>query len=248
VLKEPDKSWTSVDGVVAIATASAAFVALLVGLAALFATELRERVGLRPDLELEFNSGPPDAVRVMTRVLNAITSAVIGWLPTYYFRLRVKNNGRARADNVQVTVVGLQKYHAGSQEYVDEDSTLPLNLTWSNVGGTTVPSINRGMIRHCDLCHVQQSWPDIQLDQTDWPLLFRLNTEVTPNPISEDNIPPTLKAAGRYRLVVVVSADNAPPHFHNVTIDFSGQWSDDRLGMFDEVTIAVTSSSVGHEM
>jgi hypothetical protein len=249
VVKEPEKQWLSVDGVTAVGTLAAVVAALGVGLIGLFATELRERSGLRPDLVAQFDRQPPDAVRTMTGARDRISRALVAWFPTYYFRLRIKNDGRVRADNVQVMAVKLQRYEPDKRRYVDDDSTLPLNLTWSSVGGTTIPSINRGMIRHCDLCHTQQQWPDMPIDQTDWPLLFRLNTEVMPNPVGQDNIPPTMKRPGRYRLTIVVSADNASPRYQDVIINFSGRWSDDQTRMFDEeIVIAVEPSSAMNKL
>jgi hypothetical protein len=68
--------------------------------------------------------------------------------------------------------------------------------------------------------------------------LFKLNTEVDPNPVGKDKFPPNMKRPGRYQLTIAVVADNAKPRQQDIEIRFSG-WEADQARMFKQGLVVV---------
>jgi hypothetical protein len=234
---QPEKSWNSVDGVIALGTLGAVVVALVVGVLGILRPEFRSLVGLRPKLRAELMMAPPDAHRIVSIAMTADRKKKAE-IPTYYFRLRITNGGRVRADNVQVMAMTLRRFDNAAGHWIEEATFFPLYLTWSNIGGTTAPTIAQGMYRHCDLCHVQEWWTTATLGKRQWPPLFKLNTEVDPNPVGKDKFPPNMKRPGRYQLTIAVVADNAKPRQQDIEIRFSG-WEADQARMFKQGLVVV---------
>jgi hypothetical protein len=63
----------------------------------------------RPVLDVTLDLQPPDALLIQTEVRQPKTLRLLGYVPTYYYRLRVANNGNASARDVEVRLLHLRK-------------------------------------------------------------------------------------------------------------------------------------------
>jgi hypothetical protein len=104
------------------------------------APELKARVTLEPPhchrTEMAF---PPSPQR---------------WL-CFYLRIEVENTGRTRAELVEIRVAKIHPKGA-SGNFIEHKPFLPMNLTWSHVGGAVMDGISPGLARHCDLGYILQ--------------------------------------------------------------------------------------------
>jgi hypothetical protein len=149
---------------------------------------------------------------------------------THYFRLRVRNTGRGRAEMVEVFALELTRQQEnGSFRKVDK--FLPQNLLWTHINQTHYPVLSRGMEKNCDLGFIQdparRSAEDSRLlgignreASFDFSLqvpTFTLNHVIT---------------AGTYRLSLAVAAANSKtPVLFTLEMVFSGNWFDDHQQM-----------------
>ncbi len=131
-------------------------------------------------------------------------------VPSYYFILRISNDGRGRAEKVEVQLADIQKKNP-SGDFVSQPNVPWMNLKWSHTGTTVVEGISPGMKRDCDLGFVREPQNNTATD-------FELETEV--KPLSGDHILKT----GVYRVHLKVAAGNAQPTVTIVEINHTGQW------------------------
>ncbi len=184
----------------------------------------------KPDLDVTIDLKPPDSILIQTQVSNPQTGRLLGYLPTFYYRLRVNNRGNACASEIEVRLLELRKRDAAGH-FVPEQSFLPLNLTWSHVGRVVLPSIHSGLFHNCDLLHIvennalgRSAYPD--------PTQFMFNTQVQPTPVGP-GVWPTLKPVGVYELDLVAYGANADPVRRTFTIDYRG-WFPSEVDMFSK--------------
>ena len=210
----------------AIGTVLAAVAAVVFGVGG---HELRA-VFFKPVLKVSIELKAPDSILIQTQVTNPMTGQLLGYLPTFYYRLRIVNTGNATAREIEVRVLDLRRRNP-TGHFVTDPSFLPLNLTWSHVGGVVLPSIHSGLFHNCDLLHVvennglsQSAYPD--------PTQFMFNTQVQPTPVGP-GVWPTLKPVGVYELDVVAYAANADPVRTTLTIDYRG-WFANEGDMFSK--------------
>ncbi len=125
---------------------------------------------------------------------------------SYFCRLRVENGGRAEAQDVEIQLMRLWQEDAQGK-LTEVTEFIPLNLKWAYIGRITLPKLQPGLSRHCDLCHT--------LRFPDGTLKIILDTDWIPNPLASGTYP-TIKDAGVYVIDAAVAADNAtllrPPH------------------------------------
>jgi hypothetical protein len=150
----------------------------------------------------------------------------------YYFRLRVTNTGRRRAEDVEVYAAQVEKEHELG-DYTTISDFPPMDLKWS-LFGCPFLSISPGISRHCDLGYValpalngpKSILPDMVLRAGG--VEFELEIEVKPNRGTYQ------LAAGTYRITVIVAAANVMPTTHQFQIIHTGQWHDDEGDMLDK--------------
>lgn len=140
----------------------------------------------------------------------------------YYYRMRIGNNGRGRATDVEVRILALRRQVDGV--YVGDEDFRPLNLKWSHSTMTVSPGIGAGLDRHCDLCHVWKNDGEEPLVEFD--------TEVEPSEV-RPNVWPTRKPPGDYELDLVVIATEARALHRTLGIQFV-KWHDDTNAMFSQ--------------
>lgn len=143
----------------------------------------------------------------------------------FYARMKVWNlcgASAASARNVQVQAVRLEVCESGS--FNDDPSFMPLNLKWSHTGAINHSVIHPSLFRHCDVCHLIQG-------ENGFPVQLELDIEVRPNRIAED-VWPTVKGSGLYRLHLVIVADDIKPLRKALEIRVPEKWNDDEAAMF----------------
>ncbi len=212
------------------ASAFATFCAVLV---ALFREEIR-KWWYRPVLTARIRLAPPDCHKTQL-VTNNPLAPLAQRGDCYYFRIWVQNEGRQRAEKVQVFVSRLQKKHADGF-FKDVDSFLPMNLRWSHSSPPEIfaEGISPEMGRHCDFGHIIEPTFRDQLMQPVPPqfvkgkTILELDLEVQPNTLSH------LILEGDYRLYVKVAAANSVPTEKCWEVNVTGKWFTDESKMFSE--------------
>src|SRR5713101_7202910 len=56
----------------------------------------------KPELEVTIALKAPDSILIQTHVSSQLTGQLLGYLPTFYYRLRIGNKGNATAREVEV--------------------------------------------------------------------------------------------------------------------------------------------------
>jgi len=212
---------TAVGAIAMVLGALATFLAVVTALAIAIWGDRLESLAVRPKLTLSISMQAPDCVRIQTTAPGVLMAGKILAYLSYYFRLSVGNDGSAAANNVEVRAIALSRLNPGTGQYENDLTFMPLNLTWSNVGGTVIAKIDAQLPKHCDLAHVDKPSQ----------AYLQLCTEVVPNQVAP-NVWPTIKPAGDYRLRIAATADNSKPVYRALHIAFRGTWYANESDMF----------------
>jgi hypothetical protein len=202
----------------AVGTLLAAFAA--VGIA-LWGPWLASRF-FKPRLKVDIKMARPDCIRIQTR------TGPESWVNSYYFRLRITNEGNREAVNVEARLRKLWIVYADGALREDRDF-VPLNLTWANTDQLSAADQIRQRIqprldKHCNLLrtlHEDEAHP-----------VFEFCTEVTPNQIVPGEWY-TKKRPNNYQVDIAVSANNAKVVYKRLLIRFSN-WIEDEDQMYRE--------------
>lgn len=216
------------------AGASATFLAVLV---ALF-REPFVRWRRRPILDIKGVMGPPHSHKIPLTYLFQLTSQTFGEVASFHFRLWIENEGKTRAEQVQVLAARLSRRTDNGSFKVDNDF-LPMNLKWSHSHEIYLQGISPRMGRHCDLGHViepsqragfKEDLPGVATTNT----IFTLALEAAPTSLTH------LLKQGIYRLELRVASANGTPVTKVLEIVHSGNWYDDEEKMFrDGISVRV---------
>lgn len=144
----------------------------------------------------------------------------------YYYRLKIYNDGRGPAKQVEVFASSLLKKNENNNFEV-VSSFIPMNLRWSHFEGWFAPAILPKMYRHCNLGKTPhpQKHPEIWGRWT----VFFLTLHVIPNNGGE-RVPP-----GLYRLGLKVAAENIKkPIEATLEINNSGEWYEEEEEMLEK--------------
>lgn len=204
---------------------------------ALFKDEVTKR-WRRPKLFVTAELRPPHChmttlgpYQVQRTALTTVVTAC------YYLRLWIENNGRSRADRVQVFVARVQRKIADGT-FSDVSSFLPMNLRWSHGlpdGGVEIyaDGISPKMGKHCDLARIidpvnrkdfGEDIPGLSAEST----VLALELEVRPNTGAH------LLRPGQYRIEIHLAAANCVPSINTIEMTVTGKWSKDEGWMFRE--------------
>jgi hypothetical protein len=216
-----------------IATFTAALVALF--------KEDFVKLWRRPKLTLRLLLQLPDSSPVATVVSWREVTTVTWTGNVYYFRFWFENTGTWPAERVQVNLRSIRN-RPGDGKLGTARQFLPMNLRWANFPfdkPVLFETLNPKMGKHCDLGSVS---PPANKSEKPLPGMkdgestFNLATEVFPNDNSQ-RLPP-----GKYRLEILVAAQNVRPKAFNVDVDWSGKFEDSVERMFSD-SIAVRISN-----
>jgi hypothetical protein len=225
--------------VTAIATAAAVVMALFI---AIFQDWLRS-LCVRPKLSIDFRFAPPDCMKTQWQfrpdqpVLSVTTGPYYGdsGIPrstadVYYFRIRVTNSGRRKAEMVEVFATELRKQQADGETFERVEAFVPMNLVWSYDRSVFWDIISPGVSKHCDLAHIND--PGAQEWLTDQQRKF---LGISPQATSPKLILDTYARAdafsheletGKYQIDIEVTASNAKSTRETVEIAISLTLSD----------------------
>ena len=152
------------------------------------------------------------------------------YLPCYFFRVAVSNEGNTAAREVEVDAVSLQRKRAdGSFELVRRFT--PMNLMWAHEHRVYQHRLSPRMSKFCDIGHIIVPWERFKLGH-DLPhvppdkCIFAFDLQV------ESNMKGHLVEPGIYRLTLQIAAENCAPKEQTVELDFPGQWYDAENEMF----------------
>lgn len=183
---------------------------------------------IRPDLKLSIELANPDCHKTRINYPGAESG------DCYYFRFWVYNQGTVSASNVQVYAKELLCLNADGTEAGHHPRFLPMNFFWaykSNVTGKRSvfsSNISKSMGRHCDFCHIVNGYScgnGAQCDPNDNVLLLDLEFD--------GEVGNCILIPGRYRLTLLVAADNYSPVAYAVDFSYNGMWSHDESVMFN---------------
>ena len=155
----------------------------------------------------------------------------------YYLRLWIKNEGKTRAEQVQVFASNLFRRNADGQ-FARIESFMPMNLRWAHCQQRGPPEIfaagiSPNMGRHCDRARVvdpehQESLGEKLPNVPAGNAMLALELEITPNTNSH------LIGPGTYRLELMIAAANCLPIRKTVELTITGQWFAEESRMFTE--------------
>ncbi len=204
------------------------FATLILAIVAVFQDKIRARV-TRPKLRAEIFLAPPDCHRTL---ISDRREQNIG--NCFYFRLRVYNNGNTAAKTVEVFASSLKRKCADGI-FRNVDSFLPMNFTWSHIGGLYFPSISPNMYKHCDLGHIVA--PNIRHlapGESNDKIVTGTQTIFSFDQIVKPNNKGYLIGPGKYALEIVVAAANASPKVQQIEINHTGKWYTDEDEMLKD--------------
>jgi hypothetical protein len=121
-----------------------------------------------------------------------------------------------------------------------------MNLNWADVGGMYFSSISPQMAKHCDFGHVIDpaalvANPNELRNEINPALNLRPNQAcfafaVVAQPFHQGHI----VGPGRYRLTIILAAENAHPRTETIEVELMGQWYPDEARMLrDGIRVAV---------
>ena len=188
---------------------------------ALFQNPIRQWIS-RPILRVSIRPDPPDCMMLFLGEVSVRGGPAYWSVPAYRLRLRVKNLGKRKAENVQVRLDEVRrKQPDGSFAAIKEFP--PMNLCWANGKREVLPMIYPRTDVHCNLAHI--------LKPSDRCMPFEYREEDDPNRtiLSVDTFEreyslPHLLKPGSYRLLVTVSSADTPSTQGVVDVDLKGQW------------------------
>jgi hypothetical protein len=216
-------TWTAIE---AIGTVAAVMVAL-------FYRDIRDWIR-RPRLViLPIEPGPPDWVKVPTVRRRRATGKVITEADTYYLRMRVKNEGGARAEDVEVFAARLLKEHDG--KFREVERFIPMNLDWAH-RGAVLPGLSPDAYRYCAIAAVfdPEKRPEFDSEDMQWPGVPQEKAILSLRVEKPTTARGYLQPFGTYRLELELGAANARPKKETLEITLNGTWYDDEDLMFSE--------------
>jgi hypothetical protein len=220
----------------AIGTLLAVIVAVLAVIVALFGEWLRTRLLHRyPDLTiLPIESGPPDFVKIPTTIQEPLSGKVIATADTYYLRMRVKNKGKVRAEQVEVFAAKLLKKRSDGR-FTEVPDFLPMTLRWAH-RGPVLPGLSPDTYRYCAVAAIfdPKNRSEFPAQARQWPRVSPESTLLSIMLRSKTNDKGYLQPPGVYRLELQLTAANARLQPRVLEITLTGDWYDDEQEMLSK--------------
>jgi hypothetical protein len=206
-------------------TSTAPLLAALATMAAVLVALFRDSILLwwrRPKLKAWVNLNPPHCHATEMEFADGVRH------PVYWFMLWVGNQGRGRAEKVQVFADKLEREGADGW-FHRVQKFMPMNLRWSHGGGTFLDGISPRMGQHCNLgCVGHPSVPGRPASVSVPKVWFALDTELKSFTNSH------LLEPGKYKLRLRIAAANAKPINLTIGLTITGEWFDQESEMFSK--------------
>jgi hypothetical protein len=227
IIKETIAMFKEVINNSSFAAWATAFATFILAIVAIFQDKIRARIK-RPELNAEINCSPPDCHKTKYKIMISDNRSYRS-ADSYFFRMRIINNGNEKAENVEVYAYKLER--KSNDKYKELKWFLPLNLGWTHYGTPFIEAISPKMEKHCDLGVVinPQSRKDFEkqnLDSYDSnKTILSLSVLIYPNTLSH------LLKEGDYRLYLKIASSNTEPIDKILRIVLDGYWSDNEEEM-----------------
>lgn len=212
---------------------AAIITALILGVIGIFQNWIRAQFYC-PELDIDFNVIQPNCHKTRIEYIRYFMERdVLTKTGCYYYRLRVSNTGNYRAEKVEVMIT---EKHIRNKEgqFVKDVNFLPLNLRWSHDGVIIRESIAPSLFRYCDFGFIVHpddkdvvSLKDFNVEKES-KVVLDLDLEVKPYTGSHLIFP------GRYRVKIIVVADNSKVASKVFEIDFKDFWDEDEKAMLKD--------------
>ena len=221
-----------------VAQWTAAIATFLAVIIALFKEEFIN-LWRRPKLVATIKLSPPDSTKtpVIITYPRPPEPPITKEASSYYFRLWIKNDGKARAEKVQVFAEKLCR-KAADGTFLPVEGFMPMNLRWTHSGEIFTEGISPLMGKHCDLGHITHPAEliDLQEDHPDAQGKTVLALELEAKPLTKSH----LVAPGTYKLTLRIAGSNCQPTTTTLEITLIGDWYEDTGRMFrDGIAIKV---------
>lgn len=177
-----------------------------------------------PKLDIDISNERPDCIFVP--FTNTPTGEFLR--DSVHVRLRVINDGRSQALKVEVYAESVGCYTDG--RWVQLQTFVPMNLTWADLNVMYFPGISPRMSKYCTLGYIVDPGrrkPElepaggVEPDET----CFAFSLIARPNNKSH------IVGPGRYRIRLIVAAENAAPVTREIELHLPGKWYPDEATM-----------------
>lgn len=177
----------------------------------------------KPKLNIYMDKSAPDCVKsfLHSEVAIATAAGTTQNIEGYFIRLRVKNEGRSKADCVEVFVKEVLRKESDGI-FVKVDMFPPMNLLWADIQIPVLNILLPGMEKHCDIGKIL----DPRYLTRDKETEFEFELVVKPFTMGH------IIKKGTYRAIIQVGASNAQPIERTLEIRLDGQWDSNPGVMF----------------
>jgi hypothetical protein len=142
----------------------------------------------------------------------------------YFVRVKVENQGRTRAEKVQVSAEKLAVLGA-DDKFEDLPTILPLNLKWSNIAVPILDGLSPRMTAFCDVIALSDpANPYWRRPAATPPNVTVGHLQLEVEPFTDSHLLPP----GTYRLTLRIAAANVVPIVKTLEFKHTGWASDDR--------------------
>jgi hypothetical protein len=176
----------------------------------------------KPKLVATCEDSPPSLIRTPLFASNPASGQPPWTGESYWVRLKVNNEGRTRADNVQVSLSKLY-YRPNVDEKFSEvvNHHFPLNMRWSHIDVPTMDGISPDMPALCDIIALCDP------ANPHWPTSVKTPANTTVGRLQlEVDLPPEFRSLrpGSWKLVLRIGAANAKPIEKTLLFSHTGEW------------------------
>ena len=184
----------------------------------------------KPELEITCGNEPPWTVKTPLFARDA-TGQILWTGDSYWVRVKVENNGRTRAEKVQVSLSKLCYSPDGLDGSFSEDlrQHFPLNLKWSHYQAVPIlDGISPSMVALCDVIALSDPANPYWLRPPNTPsntTVGSLQLEVSLPPESQSLRP------GYWKLSLRIAAANAKPIDKTLLFSHTGEWRQNDVDM-----------------
>lgn len=198
---------------------------------------------LSPDLRVSALTAPPDCHK--TSMVWRHSASQAAKHPIYYYRLRVKNEGKTQARRCEVLLEGLEIADAAGR-FVPFSNFTPVRLRWDSKA-TDFTDINPERWFFCNVFTVPFETVQSEASAAGFYVDLQGATPPTVGVVLEVEsvyfVQPNRLPPGKYRLGVAVHSENAPTSRSFVEISWSGHWRDEQTDMFRECVMVARAAS-----
>lgn len=196
----------------------------------------------KPKIDIEFELRPPDCFKSELfhwkknqDGINVITDKS----KMFYYRLRIINNGKSAARNVEVTIRDIRKKKGNNFDRID----FPLddNLDWFSssliLGRPSImyySFISPNTFKHCELGHILDPSKRNLVSFEDNKLFEKDETIFSFNVITRYHSSYHLIEPGTYRLKVIVAGENFKALEKEYELEVTGKWSEKEDKMLND--------------